>query len=56
MQVRYTNVEDGQVAYPGESPTFAKTTPKHPSYTNASTTTTDRRVKGSLDTACALSS
>ncbi|KAF1926164.1 uncharacterized protein M421DRAFT_226151 [Didymella exigua CBS 183.55] len=51
-----TNVGVGRVAHQGESPTFAKTPPKHQLYTNASTTTSNRRVQRGLDTACATSS
>jgi hypothetical protein len=43
------NVPYGRVAYTGKLPTFAKTTLKHPFYTNASTIGPERRVKRFLD-------
>jgi hypothetical protein len=43
------NVPYRRVAYTGELPTFAKTTLKHPFYTNASTIGLERRIKRFLD-------
>lgn len=55
-RVFIVNVPYRRVAYMPKLPTFAKTLPQHPYYTNASLTTLLRRVKGILDIAYALGS